>query len=108
MRTRAGTQKKRGSVEARKARGTSKNDRSKGEGGRGRGGLKRISATIATAADFQTIRQESGAIARRTRPGGSTYRGKRKKKGKYEENTEIKRLRMQNFEFFINLILIQF
>lgn len=26
-------------------------------------GLKRISATIATAADFQTIRQASGAIA---------------------------------------------
>lgn len=51
--------RRRGSVEARKARGTSKNDRSEGEGE----GLKRISATIAAAADFQTIRQASGAIA---------------------------------------------
>lgn len=51
--------------EARKARGTSKNDRNDGRGkrGRDRGELKRISATIATAADFQTMRRASGAIA---------------------------------------------
>lgn len=63
VRRQARRRKDGGSVEARKARGTSKNDRSEGEDGGGRGGLKRISATIATVADFQTIRQASGAIA---------------------------------------------
>lgn len=66
LRTWAGTARRikgRRSVETRKARGTSKNNRSEGDEGRDRGGLKRISATIATAADFQTIRQASEAIA---------------------------------------------
>lgn len=54
--------KGRGSAKTRKARGTSKNDRNEGGGGGG-GGLKRISAAIATVADFQTMQRASRAIA---------------------------------------------
>lgn len=55
----------------------------RGKGGRGRGGLKRISATIATAADFQTMRRASGAIA--FRGENSSRRLDISRQGKEEE-----------------------
>ncbi|KAM0728016.1 hypothetical protein ACS0PU_005485 [Formica fusca] len=58
--------KGRGSAKTRKACGTSKNDRNEGGGGGGGGGLKRISAAIATVADFQTMQRASRAIAFRS------------------------------------------
>lgn len=58
-----------GSAEAREARGTSKNDQNEGGELEKRGGLKRISAAIAAAADFQTMRR-AGERSDRVSRGG--------------------------------------
>lgn len=75
--------KGRESAKTRKACGTSKNDQN--EGGEERGGLKRISAAIATVADFQTMQRANRAIA--FREEDSSRRIKISRQEKEEEKT---------------------